>query len=246
MAFLVTREDLRLQLREEIRYCSTSGAGSDVDLNRRLQREVNRVWERLVPTAQGVGQGALSVTITPGDPDGYEPGARIPLPSDFRRLVLLRVDRYEPAPSTPQEVESYAVGAVTAPANVGLLYYLTGPGQDTDVDPPVPTAQQVRLWPDWRAGQQVVLVYAVQPPTLGDPADAADDTIELDLMHEPVVRYVVSRAAVRSVNREDQQGYQRAVEEQMAAEDEFTRAIARRSDAPPLSSYRKRRGWSLR
>jgi hypothetical protein len=246
MAYIVTREDLRGRLRDEIRYCSTSGAAGDADLNRRLAREVARVWERMIATSQGVGMATLNKTIAVGEPDGFVPGERVPLPDDFRRLVLLRVDKSEPGASTPQELESLAMASAPAPGNVALLYYLDGPGQDTSVSPPVPTPQQIRLYPDWRTGQVVLLVYAVQPPTIGDPADPTDDAIELDLIHEPAVRYVVARTLVRAVSREDQQGYQRAQEELEEAQDEFTRSLAMRAGPPPaLSSYRHRPGrWA--
>lgn len=241
MAFLVTREDLRQRLRDEVKYCSTAGAGADADLNRRLQREVNRVWERMTATAQNVGQATLSKTIAVAEPDGYVPGARVPLPADFRRAVQLLVDGQPPELRTAAKVEYLAESGVAAVGSVGHVYYFDGPSQDTSGPTPVPTDQQIRLFPDWTAGQSLVLVYAVQPPTLGDPADAGDDGIELDLVHEPAVRLVVARACVRSVSREDQQGYLRAKDEQAEAEEEFTRALARReAGALPLASFRNR------
>jgi hypothetical protein len=247
MAYTITRADLRARLRDEIRYCSSSGAGADADLNRRLQRHVADVWEEMVATAQGVGMATLTKTIATGDPDGYEPGDRVPLPADFRRQSLLKVDRAEPTASTPQELESFAVDAVAVPGRGALRYYLEGPGQDTSVSPPVPTAQQIRLYPPWREGQVLTLVYVVQPPTLGDPADVADDVIELDLIHEPAVRYIVCSTAVDAVSREDDKGYQRALERCARAEDRFTRALARRAGPPPsLSSYRHRGGRQWR
>jgi hypothetical protein len=247
MAYTITRESLRQRVRDEIRYCSTAGAGSDAELNRRLQRCVEDVWEEMVATAQGVGMATLTKTIATGDPDGYVPGDRVPLPDNFRRLSLLRVDRAEPWPSTPQETEAIAADVVGFPGNVALIYYLDGPGQDTNVDPPVPTGQQIRLYPPWREGQVLVLTYVVQPPTLGDPDDAGDDVIELDLVHAPTVRYVVSSTAVDSVSREDDRGYQRAQERKAMAQNAFQRALAMRIGPPPsLRSYRHRGGAGWR
>lgn len=241
MAYTLTREALRRRLRRRIRYCSTAGAGSDELLNEWLQEEVSQVWERMVATSQGVGITTLRKTIAAGDPDGYVPGERVPLPANFRRLILLRVDKAEPDVSTPQELETFAEIGAAVPGNSALLYYLDGPGQDTSGPLPAPTQQQIRLYPDWLEGQALFLLYAVQPPTLGDPSDVGDDAIELDLIHEPAVRYIVARACVAAVSREDQQGYQRALEEQSMAEEEFTRALALRTGAPPpLRSYKHR------
>lgn len=246
MAYILTRAELLQRLRDLIKYVATSGAGSDAELNRRLQYQVSQVWERIIATSQGVGRATLTKTIAAADPDGYVPGEFVPLPSDFRRLELLLVNDREPDSSTPQELERLAVfGGTSVPGNAGLLFYLDGPGQDTTVSPPVPKDQRIRLYPDWQEGQTLLAFYVVQPPTLGDPADPLDDTIALDLIHEPVVRYVVARACTDAVSREDQQGYQRAKDERADAEDEFTRALARRIGAPPpLSAYRHSfRGW---
>lgn len=243
MAYTITRANLRRRLRDLIKYVATSGAGSDADLNRHLQYAVSAVWDRMLRTAQGFGRGALSKTIAALDPDGYVPGDFVPLPDDFRRLDLLLVDGLEPISSTPMEVETIAAQSAASPIPGGLLYYLDGPGQDTTVDPPVPKEQRIRLYPPWRAGQVLALGYVVQPPTLGDAADAGDDVIELDLVSDPVVRFVVARAAVDCVSREDQQGYQRAQQERVEAEDEMSRALSVRAGGPvSLRSYRHHAG----
>jgi hypothetical protein len=244
MAYLLTRADLLQRLRDMIKYVAASGAGSSAELNRRLQYQVSQVWERMVSTAQGVGRATLSKTIAVADPDGYVPGDFVPLPSDFRRQELLLIDGQEPDTRTPQEIERWAAQGNLGAIGGVLSFYLDGPGQDTTVSPPVPKDQRIRLFPAWQAGQSLVLHYVVQPPTLGDAADPLDDTIELDLIHEPSVRYIVARACVDAVSREDQNAYQRAKEERADAEDEFTRALARRvGPPPPLSSYRHRPGW---
>lgn len=241
MAYLLTRAELRQRLRDLIKYVATSGAGSDAELNRRLQYQVSQVWERMVATSQGVGRATLRKTIAVAEPDGYVPGDFVPLPDDFRRLELLLVDGAEPRSATPQQLERAADGGPGGPG--ATLFYLDGPGQDVTVVPPVPRDQRIRLYPGWRAGQTLLMFYVVQPPTLGDPANPAHDTYEIDLMHDPAVRYVVARACVDAVSREDEQGYQRAKEERADAEDEFTRALAKRIGAPPpLSSYRHRAG----
>lgn len=241
MGYIVTRSELRSQLRDEIRYVASSGAGSDAELNRRLQREVRRVWEKLTRTADGVGMGTLTKTIATGDPDGYVPGERVPLPDDFRRVSDIWVDKGAPELGTPAEVEGLAVQGTAVPYRWPLLYYVDGPGQQSGGTAVV--AQQIRLFPDWREGQVLTLLYVRQPPSLGDPEQPADDTIDVDLLAEPVVRYVVARAAVRSVSRDDAQGYQRALDEMAQAEDDFERTRALRVGSPlRLSSFQRRPG----
>lgn len=241
MGYIVSRADLREQLRDEIRYAAPSGAGGDAELNRRLQRELRRVWERLTRTADGVGMGTLTKTIATGDPDGYVPGDRVPLPDDFRRVSEFWVDRATPVLGTPAEVEGLAVQGTVVPYRVPLLYYIDGSGQQSGGTAVV--AQQIRLFPAWREGQVMTLLYVRQPPSLGDPANPADDAIEVDLLAEPLVRYVVARAAVRSVSREDAQGYARAQEELAEAEDDFERTRALRVGSPlRLASFQRRPG----
>lgn len=243
MAYSVTRENLRRRLRDIVKYVATSGAGSDADLNRHLQYAVSGVWDRMLRTAQGFGRGSLSKTIAVAEPDGYVPGDFVPLPDDFRRLELLLVDGREPISSTPMEVETIAAQGSIAPVTGGLLYYLDGPGQDRTVDPPLVKEQRIRLYPPWAAGQVLSLGYVVQPPTLGDASDSGDDGITIDLVSDPVVRYTVARAAVDCVSREDQQGYQRAQQERVEAEDEMVRALSVRAGGPvSLRSYRHRSG----
>jgi hypothetical protein len=238
---IYSRAELRQRLRDEVLLATSSGAASDERLNRSLQVAINGVWDILIRSDQGIGVTTESLTIATGDPDGIVPGPSIPLPSDFRRLLDLRISNDQVERTTPSEMFRRRQDA--APSS-RRTYYVGGPTQGP-VDPTTGIAAAVgatlETHPDLVDGDTIVMLYSTQPPDLGDPADPAQDVRTVDLLHDPVARYVVARAGMRALSRDDQEGRSRLAAEAAMAQAEFDPARAVRAGGiRRLSDYGRR------
>lgn len=232
-----TRAQLRDLVADE-RRVTFSGTAEKARVNRDIQIAVSRVWEILTRTDQGIGLATREVTIAEGALLDQVPGPSVPLPDDFRRVVALRVNGCEARRVPPAEMLAMrdALAAYGRGRHVQRPYYVSGPGQITDAQL-ITTAVAARLevYPDWAVGDQYTLLYVVQPPAL------LDDAAEIDLLMEPVVRYIVAMAAFRGTARDDQTERARlsGVMTEAAAEFDPARAV-RAGGTRRLSDYRPR------
>jgi hypothetical protein len=174
VAYQYSRADLRGRLRVEAKLKAVTDPYDDGTLNRTLQYALAHTWEWLSSTDQGFGVRSQTKTVA-AEPDGWIPGATsVVLPSDFRRLVELRRGNSFPDLVSPSE----------STWRQGPWYIINGPGQTVDsiTAALVPTPQTIEFSPALSAGEEIRLVYAQQPPSLGSPDDPLLDGTSLDLV----------------------------------------------------------------
>lgn len=254
MAYFLTRRQLRDRYRIENQRNGNSGVDTDTNINSILQYALNHTWEWLTSTDQGFGVISLVKTVAAGDVDGYIPGAtQVNLPTDFRRVIELKRNNGFP------DLVSHSEAQWRIPMNAPGWYLIGGPGQSATLDVngnPTLIAQTIQFSPALIDQESITLVYAQQPPSLGDPtmdspvptaAQNLIDQTQLDMIADGVVRLVMARAAVLQAPKEDQFIYPRVLREYTVAQDEYQRTVSQRAGGlMPLSRFKKPRGYGRR
>lgn len=238
MAYNQSRLQLRQRFRIENQRYADTGADEDVNLNYTLQYALNYVWEWLTATDQGFGVRTLNIVVSPTEVNGWFPGLKsINLPADFRRLI-----EFKRGNAYPDLVSHSESTWRTTGLNVPGWYLINGPGQTVNLGILTSIPQTMELNPGLTNGESIVLMYAQQPPSLGDPTLATADTTTIDLVSEAVVRLIIARANVMSAPKENQYLYPRVLREYESAQQEYLQYMTQRSGGIlRLSRYKKPR-----
>lgn len=208
--YLQARTQLLQRIRDDLHERADAGAFKDALLIRHLQRATEAIWDELTATVEGPGRVQEQRTIMPGDPAGYVPGSLVPMPSRWRRLVVVRRNGW---PLEPGRVDRSELGQVPG------RYWVDGPNQVTTLGLLAVSSAQLLTSEPWAQGDELDWIYIEQAPLWVDPSDATIDVV-VDLASPEIADAVSAMAGARAVSRSDRDAYGKA-------RAEFTGALQR-------------------
>jgi hypothetical protein len=189
------------EVRDYLHEQADAGAYRTDALVRHLQRALDEVWDELTASTEGPGRLTLAKTIAVGDPDGYVPGAELPMPARWRRVVVVRRNGARLVPGDPEQedIEAGRPG----------YYWIEGPDQEVSGGLLAPASSVLVTSDAWEAGDVLKIRYVAQAPQLVDPADATID-VQVDLGGAEIASAVAHLAGAAAVARGDERALGRA------------------------------------
>jgi hypothetical protein len=249
MARFKTRAQLREHAQRLAHRKGNAGAYVTEDWNRALQEAWDFVWYRLTRGIDWYGLRRVTWTIQNGDPNGRIPGSTLALPADFLDLRTIArsasgAEFERPNSTTPDQIEELglvdASGAPLTTLGYPGHYLIEGPAQFTDDLGVVQTiVQRILFFPPLVHGDRIRVSYITQAPTLGDPANDALDSTQVDVIAEPIETAVVAMARTVASSREEPNEYHRARAEAQEAVTAFRKEQPSRRNQDAVNSIDK-------